>query len=133
MLDSESTFRYEDNETYTTPFRKLAENAANISLGYDKGQWDIRLAMNYRSEYLDWLADEEDDIDKVSVDNSRFVDEHIQWDLTAKYKATENITVKFEAINIGDRPEFYYWGRDTRLSQYDEYGSSYSLGFTYKL
>ena len=133
MLDSESTFRYEDNETYTTPFRKLAEDAANVSLGYDKGQWDVRLAMNYRSEYLDWLADEEDDIDKVSVDNSRFVDEHIQWDLTAKYKATENITIKFEAINIGDRPEFYYWGRDTRLSQYDEYGSSYSLGFTYKL
>ena len=133
MLDSESTFRYEDNETYTTPFRKLAEDAANVSLGYDKGQWDVRLAMNYRSEYLDWLADEEDDIDKVSVDNSRFVDEHIQWDLTAKYKATENITIKFEAINIGDRPEYYYWGRDTRLSQYDEYGSSYSLGFTYKL
>ena len=132
-FDSESTFRFNDDQTYTTPFRKLAEDAANISVGYDKGQWDVRLAMNYRSEYLDWLADEEDDIDTVSVENSRFVDAHIQWDLTAKYKVNDNVTVKFEAINIGDRPEFYYWGSKTRLSQYDEYGSSYSLGFTYKL
>jgi TonB-dependent receptor len=132
-FDSESTFRFNDDQTYTTPFRKLAEDAANISVGYDKGQWDVRLAMNYRSEYLDWLADEEDDIDTVSVENSRFVDAHIQWDLTAKYKVNDNVTVKFEAINIGDRPEFYYWGSKTRLSQYDEYGSSYSLGFSYKL
>jgi TonB-dependent receptor len=132
-LDSESTFRFNDDQTYTTPFRKLAEDAANISVGYDNGQWEIRLARNYRSEYLDWLADEEGDIDTVSVENSRFVDAHVQWDLTAKYAATDNITVKFEAINIGDRPEFYYWGNKNRLSQYDEYGSSYSLGFTYKL
>ena len=132
-LDSESTFRFNDDETYTTPFRKLADDAANLSVGYDKGPWDVRLAMNYRSEYLDWLADEEGDIDTVSVDNSRFVDQHVQWDLTAKYKASANFTVKFEAINIGDRPEFYYWGRKTRLSQYDEYGSSYSIGLTYKL
>lgn len=132
-FDSESTFRFNDDETYTTPFRKLAEDAANLSVGYDKGQWDVRLAMNYRSEYLDWLADEEGDIDTVSVDNSRFVDSHVQWDLTAKYAATENVTIKFEAINIGDRPEYYYWGQKSRLSQYDEYGSSYSLGFTYKM
>ena len=133
VFDSESTFQFNNDQTFTTPFRKLAEDAANISVGYDKGQWDIRLAMNYRSEYLDWLADEEGDIDTVSVENSRFVDAHVQWDLTAKYAATDNITVKFEAINIGDRPEFYYWGSKNRLSQYDEYGSSYSLGFTYKL
>lgn len=132
-FDSESTFRFNDDKTYTTPFRKLAEDAANLSVGYDKGQWDVRLAMNYRSEYLDWLADEEGDIDTVSVDNSRFVDSHVQWDLTAKYAATENVTIKFEAINIGDRPEYYYWGQKSRLSQYDEYGSSYSLGFTYKM
>ena len=104
-----------------------------MSFGFDKGKLDVRLAMNYRSEYLDSLADGEDDIDKVSGDNSRFTDSHLQWDLTAKYKYNEDLTVKFEAININNRPEFYYWGRKTRLSQYDEYGSSYSLGVIYKL
>ncbi len=129
----ESTFKYEDSNSFTTPFRKMADRTANISLGYDLGPWDIRLAMNYRSDYLDWLADDEDDIDTVSLANSRFVDQHLQWDLVAKYSYSDNLTVKGEVININNRPEYYYWGYSSRLSQYDEYGTSYSLGFTYKM
>ena len=132
-LEVESTFRFNDDELFNTPFRKMAENAANLSVGYDKGPWDVRLAMNYRSEYLDYLADEEDDIDTVSAENSRFADQHVQWDLTAKYKYNDNFTLKAEVVNIGDRPEFYYWGSSNRLSQYDEYGTSYSVGLTYKM
>ena len=131
MLDNESTFAFEDTSAFTTPFRKLADDAANLSVGYDKGPWDVRLALNYRSSYLDYLADEEGAIDSVSADNSRFTDDHTQWDLTAKYKINKQLTVKFEAINIGDEPEFYYWGSASRLSQYDEYGTSYTLGMTY--
>ena len=131
--EADSTFKFDGENTFTTPFRKMADQNANLSLGYDKGKWDVRLAMSYRSEYLDYLADEEDDMDKVSADNSRFVDSHVQWDLTAKYKATSNLTAKFEVININDRPEYYYWGKKSRLSQYDEYGTSYSIGLTYCL
>ena len=133
LTDSESTFKFDDTETFSTPFRKLADKAANLSLGYDKGPWDIRLAGNYRSEYLDWLADEEGDIDTVSAENSRFVDAHMQFDLTAKYEVNDNLTLKAEAINLGNRPEFYYWGNSNQLSQYDIYGKSYSIGFNYKL
>ena len=132
-LQAESTFNYEDATSFTTPFRKMAENAANVSFGYNKDKWDVRIAMNYRSEYLDWLADEEDDIDKVSTDNSRFADKHMQWDITAKYLLSDKLTIKAEAINIGDRPEYYYWGRKNRISQWDVYGASYSLGITYQL
>ena len=64
-FDSE-LFRFNDDKTYTTPFRKLAEDAANLSVGYDKGRVDVRLAMNY--QYLDWLVTE-GDIDTVSADN----------------------------------------------------------------
>jgi hypothetical protein len=35
------------------------------------------------------------------------------------------------AINLNDRPEFYYFGNNTRLSQYDEYGTTYEVGFNY--
>ncbi|RZO69538.1 MAG: TonB-dependent receptor [OM182 bacterium] len=133
MLDNESTFQNGDDSTFTTPFRKLADNTANVSVGYDEGPWDIRLALSYRDVYLDWLADEEDDIDEVSLLNSRFVDEHMQLDLTIKYDYSDNLAIKLEAINIGNEPEFYYWGNSSRLSQYDEYGESYSVGVTYKL
>ena len=133
LTDGESTFAFDDANSFTTPFRKLADKAANLSLGYDKDAWDIRLAGNYRSEYLDYLADEEGDIDTVSANNSRFVNDYVQFDLTAKYKVNDNLTLKAEAINLGNEPEHYYWGNPNQLSQWDIYGTTYSVGFNYKL
>ena len=80
---------------------------------------------------MDWLADEEDDIDTVSLENSRFVAAHKQWDLKATYAVNDNLRLKFEIINMEDRPEYYYWGYNDRLSQYDEYGTTFAVGFTY--
>lgn len=131
--DGESSFAFDGENVFTTPFRKLAKQAANLSLGYDKGPWDIRLAGNYRDSYLDYLADEEGDITSVSLNNSRFTDAHMQVDLTVKYDVNDALEVKFQGVNLNDRPEFYYWGNDNQLSQYDVYGSSYSLGFSYRL
>jgi len=37
LTDGESTFSPTDDTSFTTPFRKLADEAANISIGYDKG------------------------------------------------------------------------------------------------
>ena len=133
LTDGESTFAFNNADSFTTPFRKLADKAANLSLGYDKDAWDIRLAGNYRSEYLDYLADEEGDIDTVSANNSRFVNDYVQFDLTAKYKVNDNLTLKAEAINLGNEPEHYYWGNPNQLSQWDIYGTTYSVGFNYKL
>ena len=47
------------------------------------------------------------------------------------YEINDNFRLKFEITNIEDRPEYYYWGYNDRLSQYDEYGTSYAIGFTY--
>ena len=131
LTDGESTFAFDNDDTFTTSFRKLADKAANASIGYDKGPWDVRLAANYRSEYLDWLADEDGDIDTVSENNSRFVAPHMQLDLTAKYKVNDKLTVKAEAVNLNNREEYYYWGKPSQISQYDIYGSSYSVGIFY--
>ena len=80
---------------------------------------------------MDWLSDEGDDIDDVSENNSRFVDNYLQVDFTAKYKTSDNLEFKFEAVNLGNREEYYYWGNENQLSQYDVYGRNYSLGMTY--
>ena len=133
FTDSESTFKFDGDTEFTTPFRKLADEAANMSVGYDKGDWDIRLAANYRSDYLDWFADEDGDITTLTSDNVRYVDNHVQLDLTVKYDITDSLTLRAQAVNINDRPEFYYWGNDRQLSQYDEFGVSYQLGFDYAL
>ena len=130
--EAESTFSPKEGTHFTTPFRKMADTIINLSLGYDKGPWDVRLALSHRSEYLDWLANMEDDVSRVSLENSRFVDDHTQWDFVAKYEFNAQIIAKFEAINLGDEPAFSYWGSNKRLAEYEEYGSSYSLGLTYQ-
>ena len=119
---------------FTVPFRKLADSTRNLSIGYDKGKVDMRLSLAERSDYLDYLADDdiETTVDNLNYDNIRFTDDHSQIDFTAKYYLNDNLTLKLDLININDEPEFYYWGNTSRLSQYDEYGRSATIGFTYK-
>ena len=123
-----------DNGVFTVPFRKLADSTRNLSIGYDKGKVDMRLSLAQRSDYLDYLADDdiETTVDNLNYDNIRFTDDHSQIDFTAKYYLNDNLTLKLDLININDEPEFYYWGNTSRLSQYDEYGRSATIGFTYK-
>ena len=122
------------NGVFTVPFRKLADSTRNLSIGYDKGKVDMRLSLAERSDYLDYLADDdiETTVDNLNYDNIRFTDDHSQIDFTAKYYLNDNLTLKLDLININDEPEFYYWGNPSRLSQYDEYGRSATIGFTYK-
>ena len=122
------------NGVFTVPFRKLADSTRNLSIGYDKGKVDMRLSLAQRSDYLDYLADDdiETTVDNLNYDNIRFTDDHSQIDFTAKYYLNDNLTLKLDLININDEPEFYYWGNTSRLSQYDEYGRSATIGFTYK-
>ena len=111
------------NGQRSIPFFKQAKDSANLSVGYDKGAWDVRLAANYRGEYLDDIGG-----DELS---DRYTDSHMQVDLTARYEWSEHLMINVQAINLNDEPEYYYFGNSRRLSQYDEYGTTYSLGVRY--
>ena len=130
-----ANYTYSDGETdlpadaaagqRTIPYFKQVENTWNFSLGYDDGPWDIRLAATYRDNYLDEVGSK--------PLNDRYTDDHMQVDLTAKYKVNDSLRLTFEAINLNDEPEYYYFGNPSRLSQYDEYGATYGVGFRYIL
>ena len=124
--DNESPF----DRTKRIPFRKLSENNANFSIGYDKDKFDLRLAANYRSDYLDVLSQDED-ASLNSLDYSRFTDNFMQLDFTAKYRYSDELTFNLELVNINDEPEYYYWGDKARLSQYDEFGTTVNFGARY--
>ena len=133
--DGESTLNV-DNGKVTFPFRKLSDRNSNLSIGYDQGKLDMRLSAVSRTPYLDYLADEDspgDVQEELSLDNIRYTDDHTQYDFNLKYKINDNFSVKFDISNISDEPEFYYWGSPDRLSQYDVYGTTYSIGIRYNL
>jgi len=133
-----ANYTYNDAESdlptgQTIPFRKMARNVSNLALGYQDDRWDLRLSSNYRDDYLDSLFDGEAADFGLSNDQIRYTDEHTQWDFTAKYTMSENLVLNFEWININDEPEYYYWGDERRLSQYDEFGTTYTIGLRYSM
>ncbi len=108
----------------TVPYLKQAKNTANMAIGYNKYGWDVRLAANYRSDYLDALGGD--------ALGDRYTSDFMQLDLTARYNVSENLMLNAYALNLNDRPEFYYFGNGNRLSQYDEFGTTLGLGVRYQ-
>ena len=106
------------------PYFKQAGNTVNLVAGYEDGPWDLRLAANYRGDYLDEVGD-----DELS---DRYTGSHMQIDFTLKYRISDSLQLRGAALNLNDRPEYYYFGDDSRMSQYDEYGSTYMLGLRYQ-
>lgn len=105
------------------PFFKQAKHTGNITFGYNKDAWDVRLTGNYRSSYLDDIGD-----DALS---DRYTDDFFQLDLTARYQVSDDLLLTGQIMNLNDAPEYYYFGNDSRLSQYDEYGSTVQVGLRY--
>jgi TonB-dependent receptor len=117
----------EDPEANATarsiPFYKQARHSANASVGYDAGAWDLRLSANYRDKYLDVIGG--------NALNDRYVHDFLQLDLKGRFEVNRNLTLSGGIINLNDRAEYAYFGNTRRLAQYDEFGRTYELGFTY--
>ena len=118
FTDSEATLP----EGREVPFLKQADTVWNLAAGYDKGPWDIRVSANYRSEYLDSLEGE---------DLDRYTDERLLVEASAKYDVSDQLQVYLEGKNLTDEPEYYYFGNKSRLSQYDEFGTTVVFGARY--
>ncbi|GAB5349708.1 TonB-dependent receptor [Alteriqipengyuania sp. 357] len=97
------------------PLPATSRHTFNVALGYDKGPIDLRLAGTYRDRYLDEIADE--------AELDRYVDNHFQLDLTAKYRLTDNIKLFYEWVNINNAKYYAYnnLGGQRNLYQFEEY------------
>ena len=104
------------------PLPASSENTFNATLGYEKGPVSLRLAASYRDKYLDELGGDEE--------TDRYVADHIQYDLSAKYKVSPNVQIVAELVNLGDEPYVAYQNgpNGKRLLQYEEYSWTGKLG-----
>jgi TonB-dependent receptor len=99
-----------------------SKHTANLVIGYDRGPFDLRFAASYRDKYLDELGG--------SPEEDRLVEDHVQYDFTAKYDFNDRIQFFGELVNIGDEPFVAYQSgpRSKRLLQYEEYSWTGKLG-----
>ncbi len=112
-----------DGETIALP--ASAENTFNASLGYEKGPLSLRLTASYRDNYLDELGE--------TREEDRYVEDFIQYDVSARYHVTPQFQLFAEFVNLGDEPYVAYQnlGGRKRLLQYEEYSWTAKTGFRY--
>ncbi|MDJ0920280.1 MAG: TonB-dependent receptor [Henriciella sp.] len=115
LADSESTLP----DGREVRFLNQADTVWNLALGYDKGPWDLRVSANFRGNNLDELIEE---------DLDRTIDDRLLVEASAKYDVSDNLQIYVEGKNLTDEPEYYYFGDESRLMQYDEFGSSWIVG-----
>lgn len=118
LTDSESTLP----TGREVRFLNQADTVWNLAVGYDKGPWDLRVSANFRGNNLDELIDE---------DLDRTIDDRMLVEASAKYDVNDSLQVYLEGKNLTDEPEYYYFGDESRLMQYDEFGSSWIVGARY--
>ncbi len=99
-----------------------SKHTFNLSLGYEKGPISLRVAGTYRSKYLDELGD--------SAAEDRIVDNHFQFDLSAKYNVTKRVQVYYEWVNINNAKYYAYntLGSRRNLLQFEEYDWTMKFG-----
>ncbi|MGW8200973.1 TonB-dependent receptor [Sphingomonas bisphenolicum] len=106
------------------PLMSSSKNTFNLVLGYEKGPVSLRAAGTYRDKYLDELGSE--------ADQDRYVDNHFQLDLSAKYRVAPGVRVFAEWINATNEPYFAYqnYAGSKRILQYEEYNWTAKFGVT---
>lgn len=121
------------NYTYTDAEGRLADGRAiplpaaakhtfNAILGYEKGPVSIRLAGAYRDGYLDEIGGD--------AEEDRYVRNHFQIDVSAKYRLTPNLQLFAEWVNANDATYTAYQRGPggKRLRQYEEYSWTGKFG-----
>jgi TonB-dependent receptor len=101
-----------------------SDTVGNLMVGWENDVFNMRLAANYKSEYLAEVSGIEDDAYDLYADEQMFLD------FKAGYFITPNLQVTLEALNLTDESYFVYTGRSKYNAQYEEYGPTYKLGLT---
>lgn len=112
-----------DGERYETSLPNQSDKIGNFTVGYESNKLSLRLTMTYKSENLE----------EIDGDLIRMEDSHQQMDFTSKYFIDQNMYVYFNAINLTDEGFYNYFDEPSVNAQYEEYGRTFELGFSWTL
>jgi TonB-dependent receptor len=106
----DSNANYIDREN--TPLQGQAEHVGNLALIFERWGFSGRISLNYNGHSLFEVA--------RSAANDLYVDDHLQFDLTAQVDIGEHVQIFLEAINLTNEPYRVYEGSKdwTRQAEY---------------
>lgn len=88
---------------------------------YENDKFEVRLAYNYRDKFLQSL-------DQGGVAEPTFVDDYGQFDLSASYNLTDNVSIFFEGINLTGEETLWHGRFSNQFLLAEESGSRYTVG-----
>lgn len=108
-----------------TELPRQASIVGNAILGYESGPIHFRVAAAYKgSRILEIdLGDERGDL---------IQDPTLQLDVTVQYDIQPSLQLAFNAKNLTESRFYAYHGNTRYNGQYEEYGRSFVIGFTYR-
>ncbi len=93
-------------------------NSYNLVGFYENDQFQVRLAYNWRGEFLRSVSDSE----------PHYVKAYGQFDLSASYNLTNNVTLTFDGINITDQATQWRGRYANQFELAESSGPRYSVG-----
>jgi TonB-dependent receptor len=100
-------------------------DAANVVAFYENFGWGVRLAYNWRDEFLASRFD-------GAGANPLYTEEYGQFDLNVSYQWGENLTLQAEAINLTDEIQRIHGRTDNAAVFVTQTGPRYMIGARYK-
>jgi TonB-dependent receptor len=108
------------------PLPGQSETVSNFAVFYEKGPVSVRLSFTDRSDYLDEINAEDGGLDLYWAGRD-------QIDLTTSYQVTKSFEAFVEAKNLTNSKGIRYYGKKSRIYEYEQFGYSVFVGGRLKL
>jgi TonB-dependent receptor len=105
-------------------------DSANLVAFYDKNGIEVRVAANWRDDYL--LQFGQNQNNSAFGAEPTYVNSSLQIDLSTSYQITQGLNVFFEALNITDDTQSTHGRFDNQMLDVFSYGRRYALGARYR-
>jgi len=102
-------------------------DSANFIGYYEKYGIGVRLAYNWRDEYLAGTGQ-----NNVGVGPPTYVGDYGQWDLNASYEFNDHLMVFTDILNLTDETQQVYGRAEDQVLFSTQQGTRYNIGLTYR-
>lgn len=100
-------------------------DSANFIGFFENDDWSVRVAYNWRDEFLSGR------FDPSGLPNPVYTDEYGQWDMNVNYNVNESLTVFAEGINFTDEIQRLRGRADNQAVFVTQTGARYMIGARY--
>jgi TonB-dependent receptor len=118
---------YDPHDTSVSGFAVTGlADSANLVAFYENYGFHVRVAVNWRDEYLDHFGQQQNN--SAFGTEPTFVNENTQIDFSTSYDFNDHLTVYFEALNLNESTFSTHGRFDDQILDAVDFGRRFTLG-----